>query len=176
MRKLVRKFDVVAGRVIGRLPAGWFGWVSLLCVIVSPFGWAIVMVLGAGLAWQQSMHSLVWLSIYALAALPLTEFIKLLVRRPRPISIYTETMRIRSYSFPSSHAYGASLGGGYVVIFLSQFMGGIGLYVAGVVVALLAVIVAVARVYLKAHFPSDVAAGLLAGVAVTILLTLGVLA
>lgn len=142
-----------------------------MCVIASPFGWAMVMLAGASLAWQQSMYSLVWLSIGMLAALPFTELIKLLIRRPRPVSFYAQTMRIRSYSFPSSHAYGASIGGGYVIVSLSQFTSGIELYIAAVALALLAVLVAVARVYLRAHFPSDVVAGLLAGVVVTILIS-----
>lgn len=175
MRSLVRKFDAAAGKAVGRLPESWYKSLGVLCVIVSPPGWAVAMLVGAGLAWVNELYSLVWLSILMIIALPITELIKMVVRRPRPLSIYVETMRLRSYSFPSSHAYAASLGGSYALVCISQFMSGTGLYALAVLLVGLAVLVSVARVYLKAHFPSDVLAGLLIGLGVATLLTVGVL-
>lgn len=170
MRGAIRKLDAFLGEMIGRLPESWHTWLNALSIVASPPAWAVVALIGAGVASYKSDYFLTVLSAGVLIALPLSEFIKMLVRRQRPVSLYVETMRLRSYSFPSSHAYGASLGAGYLLVYAAQFVSGPGLYVLAAVLAGIVVMIALSRVYLKAHFPSDVIAGLGMGVLVVILI------
>lgn len=164
MKPFIRAYDTYVGEKIGSLPARWYGFLDWLCIIISPIGWTVIIVGGIALALVLGEGALVNLSVLALLLLPLAEGIKLVFRRPRPLSLYAESMRLKSYSFPSGHAYGAGLGCGYVFLFTSAFLAGIWLWLLGIVLAATACTVAGARVYLKAHFPSDVTVGLMLGV------------
>lgn len=173
MKSYVKKFDISLGENIGRWPESWHDPLARLCVIVSPISWVFVLIAGALLAIYFDNSFLTILSIVLLISLPLADLMKVIVRRPRPISLYVDTMKLRSYSFPSTHAYTAGIGSGYLAVFASQYIGGVWLYLLAGVMAVLAVVVALSRVYLKAHFPSDVVAGLLLSGAVLVVLVQG---
>ena len=110
--------------------------------------------------------SLITVSIATLVLLPVVEFIKLIFRRQRPLSLYAKSMKFKSYSFPSGHSYAADLGCGYLLLFASNFLSIELLIVTGVSLCLFSSMIALGRVYLGAHFPSDVVVGILMGVAV----------
>lgn len=166
MKSMVRKFDTYLGEKIGLLPKSWYGFLNWLCIPVSPVGWSVVLVVGIIVSLYLKEDSLLKLSIATFVVLPLAEVIKLIFRRPRPLSLYAASMRLKSYSFPSGHAYGAGLGFGYLLFVASLFITGAWLWLIAVVLALGGITVAGARVYLKAHFPSDVTVGLVLGVTV----------
>ena len=66
--------------------------------------------------------------------------------------MYAANMRIKSYSFPSSHAYASALGAMYISTAISH----------PIVSALLigsALVVGLSRVGVGAHYPSDVIGG-----------------
>lgn len=96
--------------------------------------------------------------------LPLASLMKIFFRRKRPASVYVEGMRIKSYSFPSSHAYSAVLSLGYFssVAFVN------GLYLLSFLLIVLNVIIGISRIHIGAHYPSDVLAGWLIGLSVLI--------
>ncbi|HET8883957.1 MAG TPA: phosphatase PAP2 family protein, partial [Candidatus Saccharimonadales bacterium] len=102
--------------------------------------------------------------------LPLSTVVKLFVRRARPQTIYTETMKIKTYSFPSSHAYSAALAGGYMAAMAYALLpdpwNGI---VSLIVIAVIAAI-GISRVHVGAHYPSDVTVGWMAGIAVLLVI------
>lgn len=164
MRPLIRRYDALAGRLIGRLPKSWYGFLDKLCIFMGPLGWTFIVLAGITYAVYHANRSLIYLSLLTIILLPLAEFVKLIFRRPRPLSLYAQSMRLKSYSFPSGHAYGASLGCSYLAVFASEYVSGGLLALISVVLGVLALTVAIARVYLKAHFPSDVTVGLLMGV------------
>ena len=170
MKTVVRHFDRLAGELVAKLPPRFHGGLAALSDIVSPISWAVVMLVGSLIAQEWGNTSLVVLSAFALLALPLAELIKMVVRRPRPISIYVENMRMRSYSFPSGHSYTASLGAIYLIVYLTQYISGPWLWSTSGIILAVTLAVALSRVYLKAHFPSDVVAGLLLGLIVAIAL------
>jgi undecaprenyl-diphosphatase len=89
---------------------------------------------------------------------------KLIVRRSRPKTIYAENMKIKSYSFPSSHTYAATLAGGYLALLcFTIFAVPINLLFGGMIV-ILVVAIGLSRVHVGAHYPTDVTAGWLLGV------------
>lgn len=92
-------------------------------------------------------------------ALPLAALLKELTRRVRPDSEYVRNMIFQTYSFPSGHAYASFLVFGFFAFLAWRYLKpSRRLPVAGGLV-LLIVLVGVSRVYLGAHFASDVVAG-----------------
>jgi len=159
MKPFVHRFDVVATKLVARIsnkfiqpfhylgymtmPAAWFGYISLFLIVT-----------------HVSNQSSLKFGLACLLLLPVATFIKFVFKRQRPGTIYAGSMRVKSYSFPSSHAYSAVIGSGYFAMqaALAQMWWFVGL------LTLLVLVVGTSRVRLGAHYPSDVTAGWLLGV------------
>lgn len=157
MRQYLHSFDTKLTKSIGRIPAGvqpYFAWLGRL---TTPLLWATMFTAVHALSVTPGRLTEPVLAVILL--LPVATLMKLFFRRQRPPTIYAAAMRVKSYSFPSSHAYSAALAGGY--------MGAEALYVGawGLVVLFGALIflIGVSRVHVGAHYPSDVIAGWLLG-------------
>lgn len=101
--------------------------------------------------------------ICGFGALGLNAVIKYGVQRRRPDTLYAYSMKLKSYSFPSGHAFGSMYFCGLLAcIALSFLPAGFGWLTVGVL-ALAIVLIGTSRVYLGAHFPSDVVVGWLFG-------------
>jgi undecaprenyl-diphosphatase len=98
-----------------------------------------------------------WVWVALMAAAPIAEtLLKAGVARPRPESM--------SYGFPSGHATAAAAYFG-ALLFLSERLRPGARWTIRVLAALMIVLVAVARVMLRAHWPSDVLGGIALGLA-----------
>lgn len=72
-------------------------------------------------------------------------------------------MKIKSYSFPSSHTYSATIAGGYLAFLSFALLPmPIGL-LAGSLFAILIVAIGISRIHVGAHYPTDVTAGWMLG-------------
>ncbi len=171
---------VIVGGVSATASHGWrnaeFGVVQAFQTAHSPFGDAVALAINLvfsppfAVAWVvvislvvlvASRRPSVALRFAAVVTLPWlgSEIIKHIVNRPRPDHallahpLITET----SNSFPSGHtAFAASLGMGLIMLAMGRSWRPL---VIGLV-AVSAVLVAVSRVYLGVHYPTDVAASL----------------
>jgi undecaprenyl-diphosphatase len=109
------------------------------------------------------MTAALWAPAGVLVAVGLNQPLGNWVREPRPYTSlrHVEVLVARSsdFSFPSDHAVmaGAVTAGAFLV---SRRL--------GLLTAVAAVLLAFSRVYVGAHYPGDVAAGLLFGAAVTL--------
>ena len=118
------------------------------------------------LVWQRRMAEALFVVAATVGAGALGSVIKVLVGRPRPLPDYGGGLLWRlvdRYGFPSGHAvfYTAFFG---AVAFLLWARGTGRARWAGIVLCLaLIVLVGPSRVYLGAHWPSDVLAGYLVG-------------
>lgn len=104
-----------------------------------------------------------WAPVGALVALGLNQVLVVTFAEPRPYDVLPHALTLASRStdpsFPSDHAVMAGAVAAGVLLTHRRL---------GVVTAALALVMAFARVYIGAHFPLDVAVGLLVGTAVSI--------
>lgn len=95
--------------------------------------------------------------------------VKRFIQRPRPVSIYDG---LAEYSFPSGHACMSVVLYGFLAILLIQTATPAWRRVAAFAALVLIAMISFSRIYLGAHWLSDVAAGLAFGVAWVALLTI----
>lgn len=159
----VNAFDEAATRLIAKLPSSSQGFFKLMSRIGHPI--TICCTAGViaviGLTYSTSAVVLGGISIWI--AMLVSTALKNLTKRSRPLTDYVAGMRIRSFSFPSGHTTGSTVTFGllayYALHFLPISLG----YTATLVLALATLSVGVSRVYLGAHFPTDVIGGWLLG-------------
>jgi undecaprenyl-diphosphatase len=158
-----------------------------LMVLVSAPGydpWTIILWSGAVLflLLRRAWVAAVLVALTALAA-GLAELVKVIVARPRPTSDLVEVYRsVSGYSFPSGHVVHYVAFYGVLGYLAWRRLGGSPPPAAGVRLALqllfgvccaLVVLVGPSRVFLGAHWPSDVIAGyLLGGVCLVLLVAI----
>lgn len=119
-------------------------------------------VVGLGYVWLQANDSRYGI---AAAAILITVLVgaglKTLVERARPENEYSATLA--TFSFPSGHSNGSAVTYGLLAILLMPLLtGGWQFVLFGLLV--LPILIGISRVYLGAHYPSDVVAGWLLGV------------
>ena len=137
--------------------------------------WAVPVFIGVVVVWfafgmlrgpQQERRGPLTALLAAGGALLVNQGVLLFWSRPRPFSAHPDSVRTlvsRSTdgSFPSDHA-AAAVAIAMVLFLFHRRLGALALVVAG--------LVCVARVYVGAHYPGDVAAGAAVGVAVAAIL------
>lgn len=115
--------------------------------------------LGIGCAWlylQRRRHAaLHWLAA-GLSALLLTRLLKFVVAAPRPQALYEG---IASYSFPSGHASLSIAVYGFLAVLIAREVSAARRWIPYVCTALLVIPIGFSRLYLGAHWLSDVLAG-----------------
>lgn len=161
-----RKFDLAVGSMVARLPK----WVYPFMYFISTIGGSFYLI--SGLAITAILIGIsqekTWLPLLLLAVIvsPLAELLKLITRRKRPETIYVENMKLKTYSFPSGHSYISTLMGSYLFTLIGLSMSGLVVWIIGLILAAFAGLIGVSRIYLGAHFPSDVLAGWTLGITV----------
>lgn len=130
-------------------------WVSAAGSVWSYF---IVVPVVAGAMFLRGKRRLALATVLVTAGNILNPLIKQLVRRPRP------TDGIDGFSFPSGHALGAMIFYGFLIYLLTTRP--VRYRSAGIVLcAAFIVLVGISRVYLGAHYVTDVLGGYLIGAA-----------
>ena len=163
MKTLFKSFDLHLTQLVLRIPESWAGFFGAVTTLGDP-----VLTVGIGIAvaaygvWAHAGRiiiagSLVW------ATLIVGSMLKLLFGRERPMSEYAANLRVDTFSFPSGHSSGSMIAYGllaYIALkLLPQPYGWIAAIICGIIIFL----IGVSRIYLGAHFPSDVLAGWILG-------------
>lgn len=170
MRTLLYRFD---RRVIIAIQ-NWPTWVRPFMILATTAAHPLVVVALAvglilfGLETAPMIELCGWTII---GALFLGSILKLVLRRRRPIT-YVVKRWFTTFSFPSGHAIGATVTYGAFIYLAWVF---VAVPIASIITLLgvgLIVAVGVSRVYLGAHYPSDVVAGWFIGALAVIFIRL----
>lgn len=163
IRLYVSKFDKDITRLIAHLPESWRPFFELISYIghpvtISSIGLLVVMY---GIFKHKPMIALtgtfVWLALLISTAL------KLLIERARPLTDYVAGMHIPSFSFPSGHTTGSTIAFGLLAFYSYYLLPRPFNYICLAVFSLLILLVGISRVYLGAHYPTDVIGGWILG-------------
>lgn len=129
-------------------------------IVLGVLGVVIV----AWLLWRRAWPIAGAAAIAIMSSALFVPFMKTVLQRPRPIDIYSGA---DAYSFPSGHATLATVMFGVLAVLVSLRLGRWGKALVFASFGSLVVAIAFSRIYLGAHWPSDVAAGFLFGIAMT---------
>ncbi len=166
MKPLIHKFDTAVSNAI----AAWPTNLELFFVIITTLGSPVITcaiglaIVGFGYYKNNWRLSLAGASIWA--TIIIDSIIKLIVGRARPATEYAESMIIHTNSFPSGHSAGSMIAYGLLAYLAWNLLPQPWNYIVAVILALLIILIGISRVYLGAHFPSDVVAGWLLGAVV----------
>ncbi len=98
----------------------------------------------------------------AIATITVSSVLKIVLRRSRPVNQYVENMLFKTFSFPSGHAAGSLVSYGLVAIVISYRWPELAI-AALATVAIVIFFIGLSRVYLGAHYASDVIGGWIVG-------------
>ena len=162
MREKIHTFDRVIGKWVDHLPRGIKPIMDLFTLLGQPpitVGISAIS-LGYGLALDKQFY--LTAGIIAIVAITLGGLLKIPIQRVRPINDYVKNMLFKTYSFPNGHAAGSLVSFGLAAIIVSNKWPE--LTIAAWIVALVSVLlVSLSRVYLGAHYASDIIGGWLVG-------------
>lgn len=162
MRDQIRAFDRSAGALVDRLPRGIRPIMAFFTLIGQPPFTAGIgaAVLGYGLALEKPFF--IDAGIVAIVTLVICSLLKLFLRRKRPVNSYVRSMLFKTFSFPSGHAAGALVSFGLAALIVSLKWSE--LTTAAWTIALVSTFfVSLSRVYLGAHYASDIIGGWIVG-------------
>jgi membrane-associated phospholipid phosphatase len=132
----------------------------------SLFGSEVIWLLGALLlalfAWQQRWGAAVLLLVVVGGAQLMNNVLKASFQRARPIPV-TSIIVAQQYSFPSGHAMMSAAFYAFLAYLVWRLVDGAWRWVMLIGLALLVLAIGVSRIYLQAHYLTDVLAGYVAG-------------
>lgn len=116
---------------------------------------------GSDKHWRRSIEAVV----VVISAFLLNTFLKLYFVRPRPdIELRLIDLSMESYSYPSGHSMTAIAFYGFIIYLVMHYGKSKWVkYSVAVILSLMTLAVGISRIYLGAHYPSDVLAGFAAG-------------
>lgn len=175
MHPFLNRYDKALAGYVAHIPAGLTPLMNAVTFIGQPIiviGIACVLIVGS---WLKGFHKIAYAGIGTLIAFGGNTTIKHIVHRSRPDTIYVENMRIHSYSFPSGHTFGSTVVYGLLAYLVLRHLPQPWNYITFGLLITLIILVGISRVFLGAHFPSDVIAGWLLG-AISLILIIKLLA
>ncbi len=149
--------DKPLSALVAKLPTRANPVMVFASFIAAPPAIAIILIAIAATAALADNTQLLTSVLILLLFSPLAEISKFITKRRRPETLYVERMRFKTYSFPSGHAYISALVFGFFAVLASGWEPHGWLLTVTLLSSIL--MVGVSRIYLGAHFPSDVLVG-----------------
>lgn len=162
MPTAVQEFDTKLTRHIKALGPRWFWFFRQMTLFGQPvFGLGIAALISFYGEYIQNWQ-LMLAGMTVATALLLSSAFKFVLRRKRPATIYAKSMLIKTYSFPSGHAAASASCfalGTYLLIISDNPL----LIAIGFITIPLLIAIGISRVYLGAHYPTDIIGGWVLG-------------
>lgn len=163
MRRQIGLFDSSITAAI----QSWPGWMHSVMVAFSAIGHPvttifIIVCIGAA-ALYYAHAKLVLSAAVAGATIVVNSLLKFITGRARPENDYTSAMLFDTHSFPSGHTSGATVAFGFVAYLAWHFLSPPWALGVTILCTIIIIGVGLSRIYLGAHYPSDVVAGWLLG-------------
>lgn len=162
MKRYIRRFDQDIARWVAKLPRWLMLPMEFFTLIGQPpftVGIAAA-VLGYGAALNKELYVLAgWIAIITLV---LSSLLKLALRRVRPNNDYVASMLFKTFSFPSGHAAGSIVSFGLAAFVIALKWPELA-FASWLVAIVASIFVGISRVYLGAHYASDVIGGWILG-------------
>lgn len=163
MRSTIRAFDSTIQGWLQHLPNG----VQPIMLIASFLGQPIItfFIIGCiGLwGWYDKNIKLVATSAIGFAGIFINSLLKISFGRERPKNDYVDNMWFDTFSFPSGHASGSLIAYGLVTYLAWHFLPAPWAIFITIILTTLILTIGVSRVYLGAHYASDVLGGWIIG-------------
>jgi undecaprenyl-diphosphatase len=162
MKPAIRRFDHTVDNWVKRLPKWLKPFMELMTLIGQPpvtVGFAAA-VIGYGVALEKP-HFVIS-GLIAIVTLALSGLLKIFLRRARPVNAYVRNMMFQTYSFPSGHAAGAIASSGLGAIVVAEKWPELAI-AAWIIALLLSFWIGISRIYLGAHYATDVVGGWIFG-------------
>jgi undecaprenyl-diphosphatase len=170
IQTLIWKYDMHSTSIVARLPISLHTFFVTIGRATLPIYWALALIIISCIVLPIDAQ-LSLAGFASLMCIPIATILKLIFRRSRPKTLYAQQMKIKSYSFPSSHAYSATIAGGYFTILSLAALSGFAGYIVASTLILFIAIIGISRIHIGAHYPSDVSAGWVLGVVVLYAIT-----
>lgn len=162
MKDKIHSFDNAIGTQIAKLPT----WMKPAMQVFTWLGEPVVtvgiaaLVLGYGFALSKPFY--LTAGLIAIVTIAVGGGLKLILRRTRPLTEYVEKMFFKTFSFPSGHAAGSLVSFGLAAFVISNRWPE-HTVAAWVIAIVSSILVGVSRIYLGAHYASDVIGGWIVG-------------
>lgn len=162
MKRAARYFDRKLIKQISKLPPSVRPFMLFMTLLGQP---PITVGLVAGLVGYGlaiSNYAFIYAGSVAIITVAITSLLKIFVRRDRPDNDYVKSMLIQTFSFPSGHAAGSLVCfGAFAYVAMIDWPA---LAVPFILTTLfLTFFIGISRIYLGAHYPSDVLGGWFVG-------------
>jgi len=161
--KYVRDLDRNIIGLVANLPQSVRPVMLAATYVGSPAAAALILIVVMGLTYRHKNMRLLAAEAAVFGLLPLAPIVKLFTQRHRPDTLYAANMRFKSYSFPSGHAYASLLVFGFLAFLCLHYVADPWRWLLFGLLFFVIFLVGISRIYLGAHFPSDVLGGWLLG-------------
>ena len=161
--RVAHQFDRTYTARLRGLPESWRPIMLGLSFIGEP--WVVLLVGLAGflIVAARPQPAIEHAFIYSGVAYGCNIALKLLLHRKRPHGRIVKTLGMKSYSFPSGHAFGTVILYGLLVDLALKYLTHPLSYIIAILVTAAILLIGLSRVYLGSHYPSDVVAGWILG-------------
>lgn len=163
MNDLIVRLDTVLSDYVQRLPSGFQPLMSGITHLGDPLVILTTALVGSMVALRQNQQRAATAISLVLILSAASFVLKQLLQRDRPDTIYVTAMNFKSYSFPSFHAYSSTVLYGLLAYFAFKYLPRPWGMVTGFGLGALVALVGISRVYLGAHYPTDVIGGWILG-------------
>ncbi len=163
IRDAVVRFDTA---VIGYVQH-WPSWLQIPMLVITnagqPLAMAVIAMAVCVVAWQHAQMRIIYSLTTGVLAMGANALLKHYIHRPRPDTLYVSNMYFKTSSFPSGHSFGAAVVLGILGYIAATHLPAPWNSVVPILLGMLIFAIGVSRVYLGAHYPTDVLAGWILG-------------